>query len=346
MTAASSYLLKTGAFSAFPLIPVLVTVCYYAGLPWLVPAFVFIGIPLLDHLIGTDRTPPLSSLVPGAPIGWLRAIPRIYVALWLSMLGWAAYTLALEAEGIAAWWLVVSVALASAFATCVAHELLHWPSKLDFALSRLIMAAVAYGPFTLEHLHHHAYVGLQREGTTPRLGQSVWNFVAKNYVFTLRCAWQIERRRQLAKGRSILANRFVQQWLLTVGIAAAFFVVGGLWGLLLFAAQAAFGIFTTDYVNYAQHYGLSRAPNALSRPDLSWNSNNFMTNAFTLNITRHVHHHEDASVPYYDLEHVDGMPLLPAGYLALFFPAMIPPLWRWMMDARALRFAHPAPVPA
>ena len=39
-------------------------------------------------------------------------------------------------------------------------------------------------------------------------------------------------------------------------------------------------------MNYAQHYGLSRTPDAPSRPDLSWNSNNFFTNAFTLNITR------------------------------------------------------------
>ena len=336
---------KVVAFSLFPVLPPLVLIGYYVGLPWVVPAFVFIGIPLVDLLIGEDRTRGVKQ--PRAlVVALLRFIPRLYVPLWLGMLGWAAYVLAYEASGARAAWLVVSAAVASAFATCAAHELLHWPSKLDFALSRLIMATVTYGPFTLEHLHHHAYVGVQREGTTPPLGQSVWSFVAKNYAFTLRCAWHIERRRQLAKGRSLLANRFVQQWLLTVVIAAAFFVIGGMWGLALFAAQAAFGIFTTDYVNYAQHYGLSRPADAPSRPDLSWNTNNFITNAFTLNITRHVHHHEDASVPYYDLEYIDGMPLLPAGYLALFFPAMIPPLWRWLMDERALRFAHLEAAPA
>ncbi|MBE0623499.1 MAG: hypothetical protein IH606_01680 [Burkholderiales bacterium] len=60
-----------------------------------------------------------------------------------------------------------------------------------------------------------------------------------------------------------------------------------------------------------------------------------MTNAFTLNITRHVHHHLDAGVPNYDLEFIESMPLLPGGYLTLFFPAMIPPVWRRLMDARA-----------
>lgn len=340
------YRLKLVALSAFPTLPPLVLVGYYAGLPWVAPALVFIGIPILDFLIGPDPTGALAKPGSRLAVAWLRAIPRLYAVLWMPMLAWGAYIFANEAIGSAAAWLLVSVAVASAFATCVAHELLHWPSRLDFGLSRLIMAAVAYGPFTLEHLHHHAYVGVQREGTTPPLGQSVWSFVARNYAFTLRCAWQIERRRQLAKGRSLLANRFVQQWLLTVAIATAFFLIGGMWGLVLFAAQAAFGIFTTDYVNYAQHYGLSREPGAPRRAELSWNSNNFLTNAFTLNITRHIHHHEDASVPYYDLQYTGGMPLLPAGYLALFFPAMIPPLWRRLMDERALRFAQPAPVPA
>ena len=342
---ASHWLAKLVAFSGFPLLPGFVVLGYYAGVPWLVPALVFLGVPLLDSAIGQDRAGPLQRPSPGI-LAWLRAIPRLYAFLWLPTLAWGAYTLANEATGSEAAWLLLSIAVASAFATCVAHELLHWPSRFDVGLSRLIMATVAYGPFTLEHLYHHTYVGVQREGTTPPLGQSVWSFVARNYAFTLRCAWKIERRRQLAKGRSLLGNRFVQQWLLTVAIAASFFTIGGIWGLVLFAAQAGFGIFTTDYVNYIQHYGLSREPGAPQRAELSWNSNNLLTNAFTLNITRHVHHHEDASVAYYDLEHIDGMPLLPAGYLALFFPAMIPPLWRRLMDERALRFAHPAPAPA
>jgi len=339
------YYLKLLAFSAFPIVPLLAPIGHYAGVPWLTATFAFVGIPALDLLIGFDRSRPLGRPAPRLVVAGLRAIPRLYVALWLPILAWGAYVLARDAHGTTAAWLVVSVAVASAFATCAAHELLHWPSPVDFGLSRLIMATVAYGPFTLEHLHHHAYVGVQREGTTPPLGQSVWSFVIRNYAFTLRCAWCTERRRQLAKNRSLIGNRFVQQWVLTAAIAGVFFVIGGGWGLVIFAAQAAFGVFTTDYVNYAQHYGLNRAPDAPSRPDLSWNRNSFLTNAFTLNITRHVHHHEDVRVPYYDLEYVDGMPLLPAGYLSLFFPAMIPPLWRRLMDRRALRFAQPAALP-
>lgn len=333
------YYIKLLAFSAFPTVPLFVVAGYYVDAPWLVPAFAFIGIPVLDLLIGSDRTEPLDRPAPRLAVAWLRTIPRLYVFLWLGTLAWAAHTLASEATAPTAVWLVVSVAVASAFATCVGHELLHWPSVFDRGLARLIMATVAYGPFPFEHLHHHAKVGIPTEGTTPPLGQSVWGFLRSNVVFTLRSGWAIERRRQLAKRLPLIRNRYLQQWLLTAVIIAVFAMIGSVWGLVLFVAQAAFGVFTTEYVNYAQHYGLSREANAPTRSSLSWNSNSFMTNAFTLNITRHVHHHQDADVPYYNLKYIEPMPLLPAGYLTLFFPAMVPPLWRRIMDARAQRFA-------
>lgn len=207
----------------------------------------------------------------------------------------------------------------------------------DRGIARLIMATVAYGPFPIEHLHHHAKVGVHSEGTTPPLGQSVWSFVLSNASFTLRNAWIIERNRQLMERLPLIHNRYLQQWLLTGLVIGVFAMVGGPSGLILWFVQAAFGVFTTEYVNYAQHYGLRREIDAAARDSLSWDSNGFMTNAFTLNITRHVHHHRDAAVPYYDLEHIKLMPLLPGGYLALFLPAMIPPIWRRLMDVRAQR---------
>jgi len=351
MSARRWYYIKLAAFSTFPTVPLFVVAGYYADMPWLVPAFAFIGIPVMDLLIGPDGTEPLERPAPRIAIVWLRAIPRLYVFLWLATLAWAAHTFATEATGPSAVWLVVSVAIASAFATCVAHELLHWPSVFDRGLARLIMATVAYGPFPFEHLHHHAKVGVPTEGTTPPLGQSVWSYLVNNVLFTLCSGWTIERRRQLAKRRPLIGNRYLQQWLLTAVIVVVFVMIGGGWGLVLFLAQAAFGVFTTEYVNYAQHYGLSREADAPARGSLSWNSNSFVTNAFTLNITRHVHHHLDADVPYYDLKYIDSMPLLPAGYLTLFFPAMVPPVWRRLMDSRTraclnTRTSKPPPSPA
>jgi len=189
--------------------------------------------------------------------------------------------------------------------------------------------------FPIEHLAPPRDVGLPREGTTPPLGQSVWRRRGEECPFPLRSAWGIESPTP-AREASAAAWQigYIQQWLLTALIIGLFVMIGGTWGLVLFVAQAAFGVFTTEYVNYAQHYGLSRESRDPPRGSLSWNSNSFMTNAFTLNITRHVHHHLDAGVPYYDLKPHRIDALLPGGYLTLFFPAMIPPVWRRLMDAR------------
>lgn len=328
------YHAKLGGFSLFPAIPLLAPIGHYGGLPWLSPLFVFFLLPGLDLLVGSDRTGPPERPVWRATTIWHYLIPHAYIVAWLATLVWAALLLpALSSPERLS--ILIAVALASAFATCAGHELVHRPGKLDRFMSRLTMATVAYGQFVTEHLHHHATVGIVRAGTTPTLGQSVWSFVATNTVFSFRNSWRIERRRQLAAGKTPLGNAYVQQWLATGVIFGVFVTLGGLWGAILFFAQAAFAIFALEYINYAEHYGLTRNPSDPPNGWLAWSSNGFMTNAMTLNITRHAHHHESPGVPYQNLRHMGEMPLLPAGYFALFFPALIPPLWRRIMDPSA-----------
>jgi alkane 1-monooxygenase len=335
MSPSSWYYLKLIAFSGFPIIPLLAPTGHYTGLPWLSPFFIFVLIPGLDLLLGSDRTVPLERAVPRAARLWLYLVPHFYVVAWLGVLLWAALVLPRLSSPLERVSLLIAVALASAFATCAGHELVHRPSRLDRFMSRVTMATVAYGQFVTEHLHHHATVGIVRAGTTPTFGQSVWSFVARNVLFSFRNSWRIERRRQLAAGKPLLGNVYVQQWLATGLIFGTFVALGGPWGAVLFVAQAGFAIFALEYINYAEHYGLTRRPSDPLSGRLAWSSNGFMTNAMTLNITRHAHHHESPGVPYQDLRHMETMPLLPAGYFALFFPAMVPPLWRRIMDESA-----------
>ena len=335
MTAHSWYWTKIAGFTLFPAIPLLAPIGNHTGMPWLSPLFVFFVIPGLDLLIGSDGTQPLDRPVSRTASAWLYVVPHVYVVAWLATLVWAANTLPGVLSLLDRISILVGVALASAFATCAGHELVHRPGAFDRFMSRFTMATVAYGQFVTEHLHHHATVGIVRAGTTPTLGQSVWSFVAENVAFSFRNSWRIERRRQLATGKPLLANVYVQQWLVTGLIFGTFVALGGAWGAVLFVAQAGFAIFALEYINYAEHYGLTRQPSDPLNGRLAWSSNGFMTNAMTLNITRHAHHHVSPGVPYHDLKHCGDMPLLPAGYFALFFPAMVPPLWRRIMDASA-----------
>src|SRR5438105_1136888 len=113
MTPCSWYYSKLVAFSVFPFVPLLVPGGYYAGVPWLAPVFAFIGIPVLDLLIGADRTRPLTSPAPRPVIGWLRTIPRLYVFVWVGTLIWAAHAWTSESAPLLAGWLLVSVAVAT-----------------------------------------------------------------------------------------------------------------------------------------------------------------------------------------------------------------------------------------
>ncbi|HLQ63111.1 MAG TPA: hypothetical protein VK201_00165, partial [bacterium] len=66
MSQSSWYYVKILGFSAFPAIPLLAPIGYYAHLSWLSPVFVFGIIPVLDLLIGPDRTRPLQQSAPRA----------------------------------------------------------------------------------------------------------------------------------------------------------------------------------------------------------------------------------------------------------------------------------------
>lgn len=344
MAASSWYYAKLAGFSAFPAIPLLTPLGYYLHLPWLSPAFVFVAIPLLDLVIGFDRTRPPDRPPPAAAAFWHYVVPHGYVVTWLATLLWGASAIASASSTGERLAILIGAAVASAFATCAGHELLHRPARLDRFMSRLTMASVAYGQFVTEHLHHHATVGIVRAGTTPPLGESVWSFVLRNAAFSFRNSWRIERRRQLSARKHALGNVYVQQWLATTAVLGIFVGLGGAWGAVLFLVQAAFAIFSLEYINYAEHYGLTRYPYEPLSGRLAWSSNGFMTNAMTLNITRHAHHHESPGVPYQDLEHMPAMPLLPAGYFALFFPALVPPLWRRIMDRLALKWSASLPA--
>ncbi|WP_374602530.1 hypothetical protein [Niveibacterium sp.] len=49
---------------------------------------------------------------------------------------------------------------------------------------------------------------------------------------------------------------------------------------------------------------------------------------------RHSDHHAHAARRYQILRHMAAAPQLPAGYAALVLLALVPPLWRRVMDPR------------
>jgi alkane 1-monooxygenase len=107
-----------------------------------------------------------------------------------------------------------------------------------------------------------------------------------------------------------------------------------------FLAQAMLAILLLESFNYVAHYGLVRRRRPDGRleplsPRHSWNSVRRMNNASLFNMGRHADHHRFSARPYNELEVLEGGARLPCGYAGVILMALIPPLWRKVMDPRA-----------
>jgi alkane 1-monooxygenase len=100
--------------------------------------------------------------------------------------------------------------------------------------------------------------------------------------------------------------------------------------------------------DYVQHYGLRRAEvNGRAEPvgpQHSWNAPNPFSSALMLNAPRHSDHHARPARPYPGLElNRETMPILPYSLPMMAVIALVPPLWRRVMDKRARSWANTRP---
>src|SRR5690606_25754337 len=122
-------------------------------------------------------------------------------------------------------------------------------------------------------------------------------------------------------------------------------LIGGVFGataLALFLAASVVAVVELEIINYVEHYGLQRLQLPDGRfepvtPAHSWNANTGVVNAFLFNLQRHADHHAHAGRDYLHLRSQPQAPTLPLGYGAMVLVALLPPLWRRLMDSRLRR---------
>jgi alkane 1-monooxygenase len=117
--------------------------------------------------------------------------------------------------------------------------------------------------------------------------------------------------------------------------------LGGWEGLGLFLMQAGVAVWQLELVNYVEHYGLTRRHLGQGRyepvrPRHSWNASQRASNWLLINRQRHSDHHckPDRRYPLLQTYAEDEAPLLPWGYPVMTTLAMVPPLWRRVMNPR------------
>lgn len=224
-----------------------------------------------------------------------------------------------------------------------AHELIHragrWPRRLGVA----VYASVLFGHHASAHVRvHHIHAATDRDPNSARLGESWYAFAARAWVGSLRAGYRAESR--LRQGRGMHPYAWYAGGAgLSLGIAAAVGGLAGIAALLALSAYAQAQLFLSDYV---QHYGLRRSDSANGKPEPvgpqhSWNAPQGASSALMLNAPRHSDHHAHPARPYPGLQiDRDSMPILPYSLPVMACIALVPPLWRRVMDRRAARWAR------
>ena len=310
------------------------------------PVLVFGIFPLLDLAVGLDaRNPPesmIKALEQDRYYRWCTYayIPVQYAGLIFACWEWSYGDLSvLESIGLA-----LTVAMVSGIAINTAHELGHKRASLERWLSKVALAQSGYGHFFIEHNRgHHVRVATPEDPASSRLGESFYRFWPRTVAGSLRSAWELERvrLRRLESSMWTPRNDILSAWAMTVVLFGALVAVFGVVVLPYLLIQAVLGFSLLEVVNYLEHYGLLRQRREDGRyertqPEHSWNSNNTASNVLLYHLQRHSDHHANPVRRYQALRHVEQAPQLPTGYAGMILTAVIPPLWRRIMDHRVL----------
>ncbi|MCX8953600.1 alkane 1-monooxygenase [Ruegeria sp. NA] len=224
------------------------------------------------------------------------------------------------------------------------HELMHQKSRWERWLGDILLAMVLYSHFRSEHLLvHHRHVGTPRDPVTARYNEGFHRFYPRVLRQSLISAFNAERGKLARKDRpwTDRSNPFWRYWALQGGMLALAALIGGWSGLALFLLQAGVAIWQLELVNYVEHYGLTRKYLGDGRyehvlPRHSWNASQKASNWLLINLQRHSDHHYKPNRRFPLLQHhtPETAPQLPYGYPVMTVAAMIPPLWRRVMNPR------------
>ncbi len=331
---------------SYLLIPLIWTTSL-AGSWWvlLVPLSTWWAFAVLDRLTGLN----LENADPDAPdsvLRWYILLTKLWAPVqFLTLLGLIWYVTRSGLSGFEKIGVFFGMGVISGtIGINYSHELMHQNGRLERWLGDVLLAMVLYSHFRSEHLLvHHRYVGTPRDPVTARYNEGFHRFYPRVLHQCLVSAFRAERELLARKGQSWTdpANPFWRYWALQAAMVLLALLIGGWSGVALFLLQAGVAIWQLELVNYVEHYGLTRkhlgdGKYEHVRPRHSWNASQKASNWLLINLQRHSDHHYKPNRRFPLLQHhsQDAAPQLPYGYPVMTVAAMIPPLWRRVMNPR------------
>ncbi|MES2780560.1 MAG: alkane 1-monooxygenase, partial [Bacteroidota bacterium] len=230
------------------------------------------------------------------------------------------------------WYAALSMAVyTGSGAIVMAHEFIHRKDILSQWAGKFLLFTAGNFYFFIEHLRvHHKWVGTHKDSATAKRGQSVYGFFLTSGWGQINSAWKLEAERCRKEGKSGWGweNYMIRQLFYhLVFDSVLFFGVGPL-ALAAWFLHCIVANFLLEYVNYIEHYGLSRNEKERVTELHSWQSDKFVSRFVLVDLSRHADHHYYASKPFHTLNTYEKSPVLPGGYASLIIPVLIPPIWK------------------
>jgi alkane 1-monooxygenase len=314
---------------------------------WLGPIVILGLVPIIDFASGTDPSNPPDDVIASLEQDpYYRRLTYAFLPLQYAgfLLGfWFIANAGLSVpEQIG---LAVTLGFIGGIGINTAHELGHKKESVERWLSKVALAQSGYGHFYIEHNRgHHVRVATPEDPASSRVGESLYSFWLRTVLGSLRSAWRLEARRMARRQQHPfrLGNDVLNAWLMTLVLWAGLTIWLG-WGILpLLVVQAIVAIALLEAVNYLEHYGMLRQkvgqPGSERyervNPTHSWNSNHIATNVLLYHLQRHSDHHAHPTRRYQVLRDYPDSPALPTGYAGMILLALVPPIWRRVMDPR------------
>jgi alkane 1-monooxygenase len=319
------------------------------GAFWLLGLMIMgVAIPLIDVFAGVDRSnPPLEAAEALENDKYYRwclylLIPLQYAGLVTACYLWAHGPLGVpERIGLA-----VTIGIVGGVGINAAHELGHKRENVERWMSKVTLAQSFYGHFYVEHNHgHHVRVATPEDPASARYGESFWRFLPRSMIGGIASAWDLEQRRlhRVGSTKWTAHNHLFNAAAISIVLFAVLIAAFGWQVAPYLVIQAVIAVVLFEAANYLEHYGLLRnkRPNGKyerTNHTHSWNSDHLWSNLFLYHLQRHSDHHANPVRRYQSLRTVDESPQLPAGYAVMIFCALVPPLWRRVMDKRLIAY--------
>jgi alkane 1-monooxygenase len=317
---------------------------------WIGPFVILVVVPAIDLIAGLDRSNPpddvIEALEKDRYYRWITYLflPIQYAgfvgAMWL--IGGGADLATVDKVGLA-----VSIGCIGGIGINTAHELGHKREANERWLSKFALAQSFYGHFYIEHNRgHHVRVATPEDPASSRVGENFYQFWPRTVWGSLKSAWRIEKRRYARKDQHPfrIGNDVLNAWLMSAVLWGALVAWLGPQLLPYLLIQAVVGFSLLEVVNYMEHYGMLRRRVGVGErqryervdPTHSWNSNNIATNVLLYHLQRHSDHHANPTRRYQALRDFEESPVLPTGYAGMIVLAIVPAIWRRVMDPRVL----------